>query len=151
MISVNYYIYKKRFLTFVGFSNVSLFWTNLTKFWETFFILWLFIKYSEISRSPYVYMLTIPMNIWRLITSQVVLLIYRVPVLLKLCLGKSNKHGNRDEVLFLSHFCPHRFPEAHLPLSQSPGARLVEAHSLQSERRPSSLLSTQECSRWPRE
>ena len=33
-------------------------------------------------------------------------------------------------------------------LSLPPGARLVEAHSLQSERRPNSLLSTQECSRW---
>ena len=29
------------------------------------------------------------------------------------------------------------------------GARLVEAHSLQSQRGPNSLLSTQECSQWP--
>ena len=30
------------------------------------------------------------------------------------------------------------------------GVRLVEDHSLQSERRPNSPLSTQECSQWPK-
>ena len=36
-----------------------------------------------------------------------------------------------------------------LPPIIPPGARLVEAHSLQSQRRPNSLLSTQECSGGP--
>ena len=36
----------------------------------------------------------------------VILLSYIVTFLSKFCLGWSNKHGNGDEVLLSSHFCP---------------------------------------------
>ena len=38
----------------------------------------------------------------------VILLSYVVTFLSKFCLSWSNKHGNGDEVLLLSHSCPHR-------------------------------------------